>query len=103
MTICADTFLGLFNAAELENRQAARFARRQSVAHLLGGGHVDECLELVIQALLGPVPMEQPAQDGREPMQERHAPSKTLVIAKAIRSQRCRCRSSCLRPDGVSR
>ena len=103
VTVGADTFLGLFDASELENRQAARFLRRNSVAPLVGRGHADVGLEFVVQALLGPVPIEKPAQDRCEPMQKCHAPSKTLVIAKAIRSQRCRCRSSCFRPDGVSR
>ena len=33
-------------------------------------------------------------------MQERHAPSNTLVMENAMRSQRCRCCSSCRRPGG---
>ena len=36
------TLLGLLDAAELEDRQAARLGGRQTVLHLVGRGHVDE-------------------------------------------------------------
>jgi hypothetical protein len=67
MTIGADTFFGLFNAAEFEHRQAARFRQRQSVAHCLGSRHVDKCLEFIVQALLSLSPIENPPQDRHEP------------------------------------
>ena len=48
-------------------------------AHLLGRGDLEKRLKLVVQFLLGPPPMDQPAQDRREAMQPRHAPSNTLA------------------------
>ncbi len=94
VTIGADLFPHLFDAAELEPRQAPRLFGRDTVAHLLGSRDLDKGLQLVVEALFGPLAMEDPVDDGGKPAKQSHAPSRTLVIANAIRSQRRRCCSS---------
>ena len=103
MATGSHAFLGLFHAAQLEHGQTAGLGGRRAVADFVGGGHVDERLQLVVQILLGSVPMGDPAHDGRKAMQERHAPSRTLVTANETRFQRSRCCSSCRRPEAVRR
>ena len=57
MTAGSDAFLRLLHAAELEHRHAPCLGWRRAVAHLVGGGHVDERLQLVVQIALGLLPM----------------------------------------------
>ena len=73
--------------------------RIQTVAVARGGGE----RALVVQVLLGSVPMDERAQDRRDAMQERHAPSSTLVTANETRFHRSRRCSSCRRPEAVRR
>ena len=96
-------FPGLFDPAKIEHGQTACLGRRRPVAHLVGGGHIDKGLQLVVQVLLGAVAVKQPAHDRREAMQERHAPSNTLATANETRFHRSRCCSSCRRPEAVRR
>ena len=103
MATISNAFLGLFQASQLERGSTAGFGRCCTVADFVGGGHVDENLQLVVQILFGSVPTRDPAHDGRKAMQERHAPSKTLVTANETRFQRSRCCSSCRLPEAVRR
>ena len=43
------------------------------------------------------------AAQGRDAVQEPHAPSRTLATATDTRFQRSRCCSSCFRPEAVRR
>ena len=81
MAGASHVFLGLFHASELEPGSTAGFGRRRSVADLVGGRHVDERFQLVVQVVLGLFAADDPPHDGREAMQERHAPSSTLATA----------------------
>ena len=99
----SDPFLRLFHPAEMHQRRAPRVGWRARLAHAVRGGHVDERLQLVGHVALGPVPMDDPAHDGRKAMQERHAPSSTLVTANEMRLHRSRCCSSCRLPEAVRR
>ena len=90
MTSGSNAFFRLLHAAKMEHSQSARVGGRRAVAHLVGGCHVDKGLQFVVQVLLGPVPMDQPAHDRREAMHERHAPSSTLLTANETLSQRSR-------------
>ena len=98
-----NAFLRLLHAAHLEHRQAAGLGGRRAVADLVGGGHVDERLQFIVQVGLGPLPVDDPAHHGRKAVQEHHAPSSTLVTAKETRFQRSRCCSSWRRPEAVRR
>jgi hypothetical protein len=49
-----------------------RASAGEAPSHPTCRGHVDKSLQLVIQVLLGLIPMYQPAHDRREAMQERH-------------------------------
>ena len=98
-----DAFFRLLHAAELKNGEAPRLVRRHAITDLVGGGHVDERLQFVVQITFGPVSLDDSAHDGGEAMQKRHAPSSTLATATETRSQRSRCCSSCRRPAAVSR
>ena len=98
----ANAFLDLIDAAEFHEREPPRFGGCEAVLDLVGGGHVDEGAHFVIQALLGAIAVNDPREDGRETMQEFHAPSSTLAIANDTRSHRRRCSSSCFRPLAVS-
>ena len=95
--------LRLLHTAHLEHRQAAGLGGRRAVADLVGGGHLDEGLQFIVQVGLGPVPVDDPAHHGRQAMQELHAPSSTLVTAKETRFHRSRCCSSWRRPEAVRR
>ena len=95
--------LRLFHAPEMKHRRPPCVSRRRTVAHAVGSGHVYEGVELVVQIALGASAIDHPAHDGRESMQERHAPSRTRATANDARFQRSRCCSSCRRPDAVSR
>ena len=103
MATASHVFLGLFHSSQLEQGQTTGLGGRRSVADFFGGRHVDERLQLVVQILLGSIPTRDPADDGREAVQERHAPSRTLVTANDTRFQRSRCCSSCRRPEAVRR
>ena len=48
-------------------------------------------------------PVKEPAENRSRPVDEGHAPSRTLLMANATRSHRRRCCSSCLRPAAVRR
>jgi hypothetical protein len=95
--------LGLFYTAKVEDGLAAGIDRRHPVAHLVGGGHVDKGFQLVVQVTVSTIPMDHPPHNGCNAMQERHAPSRTLVTANETLFQRSRCCSSCRRPDAVRR
>ena len=103
MAIGADAFLRLFDPTEIENSQTTRVDGRHAIAHLVGSGHVDKGLHFIVQVLFDSVPMDEPAYDRREAMQERHAPSNTLATANETRFHRSRCCSSCRRPEAVRR
>ncbi len=102
MAIGSDALLRLFDAAKIEGRLPARFRGRDAVADFVGGRQLDEGLELVVELLFSRLTIHQPANHGREPVKMSHAPSSTLAIANATRSQRCLCCSSCLFPAAVS-
>lgn len=55
-----------------------------------------------VERSLQPVALNDPPEPRAEPVQERHAPSRTLEIVMMTRSHRCSSRSSCLRPSAVS-
>ncbi len=103
MAIGADTLLGLLDTTELQHGEATRLIGGYALSHSLLRGDLDVGLHLLVETLLGPLTMEQPAENRGKPVKECHAPSSTLVIANAIRSHRRRCSSSCLRPAGVNR
>ena len=77
MTAASNSFLDLLQPSEFEHGEAAGLGGRGAGANLVGGRHVDERLQLVVQILLGPISMDDPAHDGPQAMQERHAPSRT--------------------------
>ena len=99
----SDALLRLFHAAEMQHRGSPRLLRRGAVAHVVGRGHLHERLELVVQIALSPVSVDHPAHDGRQAIEERHAPSRTPATANETRFQRSRCCSSCFRPEVVRR
>jgi hypothetical protein len=72
-------------------REAASLAGRQTVADLLGGGQLDERSDLGVQLLLALIPVDDPRDDRRQPMDDRHAPSSTPAMANETRSQRRFC------------
>jgi hypothetical protein len=78
MATTPDTFLGLFKASQLERGSTAGFGRCNAVADFVGGGHVDERVKLLVQFLFRVVSTRDPAHDGRQSMQECHAPSRHL-------------------------
>ena len=73
------------------------------VADVIGGSHVDERVELIVHVCLGLAPAESPSRNGREPIQEHQAPSRTLMTANDTRFHRSRCCSSWRLPEAVSR
>ena len=62
----ADAFLGLLDAAKLEQREPARLAGDIAVAHLVGRRRVDEPLKLVIELPLGASRPKQPRRRTRD-------------------------------------
>jgi hypothetical protein len=98
----ADALFRLLEPAERQRRLAPCLVLRKAIAHLVGGGHFEKRLQLLIDSLLRLLPVEHPPQNGPRAKDERHAPSSTLVMANAMRSHLRRCRSSCFRPEGVS-
>jgi hypothetical protein len=96
-------FFRLLDAAEIEDGHSASFSGRHSVAHFVGNRHLDKRTHLLVEVLFGLVATDNPAPYRREAMQERHAPSRTLVTANETRFHRSRCRSSWRRPAAVSR
>ena len=102
MTAGANALLHLFDAAQLDEREAPRLGGGNSVPHFVRRGHLDERTHFVVEPLLGSIPAKNPRQHRGETMDEAHAPSSTLAIANEMRSQRCLCCSSCRRPDAVS-
>ncbi len=75
MATLSNACLGLFQASEPERGSTVGFGRCCTVAGFVGGSHVDETLQLVVQIAFGSVPTRDPAHDGRKAMQEPHAPS----------------------------
>jgi hypothetical protein len=55
--------LRLLDASQLQACQAARLVRRRAVAHVVGGRHLDERLQFVVQLGLGVVPGDQRAHE----------------------------------------
>jgi hypothetical protein len=53
MATTSNAFLGLFQSSQLERGSTAGFSRCCTVANFVGGGHVDEDLQLVVQILFG--------------------------------------------------
>jgi hypothetical protein len=72
MACSSNAFLDLFQASQLEPGSTVRFSRCRTVADFVVGSHVDESLQLVVQILFGSVPTRDPADDGRQAMQQRH-------------------------------
>ena len=99
----AHALLRLLDSAKVKDCQSLRLGCGGSAAPPVGGGHIGKGLHFVVQVLFGSVPTHDPAQNRCEAMQERHAPSKTLVTANETRFHRSRCCSSCRRPDAVRR
>ena len=102
MATISNPCLGLFQASQLERGSTAGFGRCRTVADFVGGGHVDESPQLVVQILFGSIPTRDPAHDGHKAMQKRHAPSRTLATANETRFQRARCCSSWRRLSSFS-
>jgi hypothetical protein len=91
----------LLDAAEMKHGLPMRVGQRDPVANLLGRGHLEERLQLVLHVPFGLAPEEQPPHHRPQTMDKRHAPSSTLAIANETRFQRSRCFSSCRRPEAV--
>jgi hypothetical protein len=98
----AHTFLDLLEAPELEDGLTLGFGRRHAFTPLRGGRHRHERAKLVVKLPLGRVPPEDPSRRCGQSSEPDHAPSSTLVMANAIRSQRRRWCSSCFLPAAVS-
>ena len=95
--------LHLFRAPELKSGQAARLIWRGAVPPRILRGHVQECLNLVVEIGLGLGAVEHPPQDGGQAMHQPHAPSSTQPTASETRFHRSRWRSSCRFPAAVIR
>ena len=98
-----NALLRLFHTAQLEHGQTTGLGGRRAVANLVGGSHVDEGLQLVVQVALGLSAPDHPPHDRGDAMQERHAPSRTLATANETLFQRSRWCSSWRRPEAVKR
>ena len=103
VTAGPNALLHLLHTAHLKHRQAAGLGGRRAVADVIGGSHVDERVELIVHVCLGLAPAESPSRNGREPIQEHQAPSRTLMTANDTRFHRSRCCSSWRLPEAVSR
>src|SRR5262249_28433210 len=86
VTLGADTFFRLLDAAELGPRESIRLIVREALADFVGGGHLDVRLQLVIESLLSLIAAQQPREDRRDTAKQRHAPSSTLATASETRS-----------------
>jgi hypothetical protein len=69
----SDALLRLLDSSEVEHGQTAGLGWRRTITHPLVRGHVDKRLQFIIEVALGPLSMNDPTQDGREAMKERHA------------------------------
>lgn len=78
----SNALLCLFHPAQLEHSQTASLGGRRAVADVGGGSHVDERLQFIVQIGLGPLPIDDPANE--------------------TRFHRSRCCSSCRLPEAVS-
>ena len=102
VTACTNPLLHPLDAPDLGECEAASLGGRNTFPDPIGGGHLDERPNLVVELLLGAIPAEDPRCDRHQATNDLHAPSSTLLIANEMRSQRRLCWSSCLRPDAVS-
>ena len=103
MAAASNLFLDLLQPSQFEHGKTAGLGGRGAGVNLVGGCHVDERLQLVVQILFGAIPARDPEHDGPQAMQQRHAPSRTHVTANVARFQRSRCCSSWRFPAAVSR
>ena len=102
MTARTNDLFHALDATDLGEGEAASLGGRNTLPDPVGGGHLDERSNLVVELLLDAIPAEDPGCDRRQATKDGHAPSSTLLIANETRSQRRLCCSSCLRPDAVS-
>ena len=99
---CTNPLFHRLDAPDLGECEAASLGGRNTFPDPIGGGHLDERPNLVVELLFGAIPAEDPRCDRHQATNDVHAPSSTLLIANEMRSQRRLCWSSCLRPDAVS-
>ena len=99
----ADPFLDLPDAAHSEQRRAPCLGGGAALSNPLCRRHVDEALQVIVELTFCAAGMDPALQRRKQPVPGDHAPSNTLLTATAVRSQRWRCCSSCLRPAGVRR
>ena len=75
MATASNVLFRLFHASELEHGPTPSLGKGRAVADLVGGGHIDEGFQFVIQIALRLIAPDHPLHDRCEAMKECHAPS----------------------------
>jgi len=84
--IRSNMFLRLFNATQFQHRETASLCGGTPSRIFAEADNSMKRSQLVVQFMFSLFSMEHPVHNRREPAQQSHAPSNTLVIAKAILS-----------------